>query len=38
MNCRLPEVHVCTVDHKEKGKQQLMKENLVIVAEKVLKI
>lgn len=38
MNCRLPETHMCKVNYKEKGKDKLVKENPVVVAEKVIKI
>lgn len=38
MSCRFPEDHECNVDYKEQGKSKLLKENPVIVAEKVLKI
>jgi hypothetical protein len=38
MKCRLPETHMCTVDYKEKGKDKLVKENPIVVAEKVIKI
>lgn len=38
LSCRLPETHNCMVDYVEKGKLKLMKENPVIVGEKLLKI
>lgn len=38
MKCRLPEVHECTTDYKEKAKERLVKENPIVVGEKVIKI
>jgi len=38
IECRFPEVHMCSVDYIEKTKEKLLKENPIVVAEKVLKI
>lgn len=38
MTCRLPEVHQCNFNFKEQGKTKLIKDNPVVVAEKLLKI
>lgn len=38
LECRLPEVHSCKYDYVEKGKLKLLKDNPIVVAEKVIKI
>jgi predicted nucleic acid binding AN1-type Zn finger protein len=36
--CRLPEKHNCTFDYIKLGKEEILKSNPVIVAEKLTKI
>ncbi len=38
LTCRQPEDHGCTFDYKDEFQQKLRKENVLVVAEKVVKI
>ena len=38
LTCRQPEVHSCSFDYKAEFQQKLIKENPVIVTEKLTKI
>jgi hypothetical protein len=36
--CRLPETHECKFDYKKEGKEEILKQNPVIIADKLTKI